>query len=77
MNANTRQSILGWLAALASAAAATLLSAMIYSLVFLKSERSREVAFGILYAFFAMIALPWIQPYAALTVRKNGWMTRG
>ena len=47
------------------------------SLIFLRSERSFEVAFGFLYAYFAMFALPWVQPLATLTVRRNGWMTRG
>jgi hypothetical protein len=42
----------------------------------LRSERSPEVVFGLLYAYFALFALPWVQPYATLTVRHNGWMTR-
>ena len=51
--------------------------ALIYTLIFLRSERSTEALFGVLYAFFAMVALPWVQPFATLTVRRNGWMTRG
>lgn len=61
----------------ARAALATTLIAVLYGLVFLRSERSTEVLFGILYAWFAMFALIWVQPLATLTVRKNGWMTRG
>lgn len=61
----------------ARVALATTLIAVLYGLVFLRSERSTEVLFGILYAWFAMFALIWVQPLATLTVRKNGWMTRG
>ncbi|TNF31887.1 MAG: glycosyltransferase [Deltaproteobacteria bacterium] len=61
----------------ARAALATTLIAVLYGLVFLRSERSTEVLFGILYAWFAMFGLIWVQPLATLTVRKNGWMTRG
>ena len=51
--------------------------ALLYCAVFLRSERSAEAFFGLLYAWFAFIALPWVQPFASLTVRRNGWMTRG
>ena len=61
----------------AQAALATTLIAVMYGLVFLRSERSTEVIFGVLYAWFALFALIWVQPLATLTVRKNGWMTRG
>ncbi len=72
----------GWLLvtyplAFASALAMTALVAVGYGLVYLRSERSSEVAFGICYAFFALILLPWVQPFATLTVRTNRWMTRG
>ena len=51
--------------------------AALYALVFLRSERSTESLFAITYTWFALLALFWIQPLATLTVRKNGWMTRG
>jgi hyaluronan synthase len=44
--------------------------------VFLRSERSLQVVFGLLYSWFALFALSWIQPFATLTVRRNGWLTR-
>ncbi len=50
--------------------------AVIYGLIYLKSERSAQVIYGILYAWFAMVALMWVQPFATLTVRRNGWLTR-
>jgi hyaluronan synthase len=48
----------------------------VYVLYYLRSERSWEFVFGILYAFFSFFALTWIFPYAALTVRARGWLTR-
>ena len=51
--------------------------ALLYSAIYLKSERSAEVVYGFIYAFFALFALPWVQPFATLTVRQNGWLTRG
>jgi hyaluronan synthase len=50
--------------------------ALIYGLVFLRSERSWDACLALLYAWFALLALPWVQPFATLTVRRNGWMTR-
>ena len=48
----------------------------LYSLYFLRSERSREFLFGVLYAYFAFLSLFWIFPYALATVRERSWMTR-
>lgn len=56
---------------------ASTLIALPYAAVYLRSERSTDVLFGVLYGWFAVFALFWIQPLAVLTVRKNGWMTRG
>ena len=53
------------------------LGSLVYALVYLRSERSREVFYGVLYSWYSMFALAWIQPYATLTVRRNSWMTRG
>jgi hyaluronan synthase len=46
---------------------------MIY---FMRSERSFEFLWGVVYAYFAIFALSWIFPYAVATVRKPGWLTR-
>ncbi len=43
---------------------------------FLRMERSLHCLYGIAYAYYAAFALAWILPYAALTVRAKGWMTR-
>jgi len=48
----------------------------LYTLYYLRSERSWDFVFGILYGFFSFFALTWIFPYAALTVRARGWLTR-
>jgi hyaluronan synthase len=48
----------------------------VYVLYYLRSERSWDFMFGILYAYFSFFALSWIFPYAALTLRSRGWLTR-
>jgi hyaluronan synthase len=45
-------------------------------LYYLKSERSTDFVYGILYAYFAVFALPWIFPWALVTIRSRSWMTR-
>jgi hyaluronan synthase len=47
-----------------------------YMLYFLRSERSWDIVYGILYAYFSFFALFWIFPYALLTMRSRAWMTR-
>jgi hyaluronan synthase len=48
----------------------------LYVLYYLRSERSWDFVFGILYSYFSFFALTWIFPYAALTLRARGWLTR-
>jgi hyaluronan synthase len=43
---------------------------------FIRSERSLEFLWGVVYAYFAVFALSWIFPYAVMTVRRPGWLTR-
>lgn len=45
-------------------------------LYFLRSEKSMDFLYGILYAYFGFFALFWIFPYAFLTVRARSWLTR-
>jgi len=47
-----------------------------YMLYYLRSERSWDFLYGILYGYFSFFALSWILPYAACTVRARGWLTR-
>ncbi len=55
---------------------AIMIVSTLYVLYFLRSERSWDFVYGILYAYFSFFALTWIFPYAALTVRARGWLTR-
>ena len=45
-------------------------------LYYLRSERSWDFIYGILYAYFSFFALFWVFPSAVLTVRSRSWMTR-
>ncbi len=56
---------------------ASTLLALPWAVIYLRSERHSDVLYGVLYGWYAIFALFWIQPFAVLTVRKNGWMTRG
>jgi hyaluronan synthase len=42
----------------------------------LHSERSMDLFYGVLYAYFSAFALFWILPYAAFTARSRSWLTR-
>ena len=55
---------------------AIMIVSTIYVLYYLRSERSWDFVYGILYAYFSFFALTWIFPYAACTVRARGWLTR-
>jgi hyaluronan synthase len=55
---------------------AIMVVSIVYVLYYLRSERSWDVVFGVLYAYFSFFALTWIFPYAALTLRARGWLTR-
>ena len=49
---------------------------LLYTLYYLRSERSWDFIYGIFYAYFSFFALTWIFPYAVLTARARSWMTR-
>jgi len=55
---------------------AIMVVATLYALYYLRSERSWDFVFGILYSYFSFFALSWIFPYAMLTLRVRGWVTR-
>ncbi|HXY05813.1 MAG TPA: glycosyltransferase [Burkholderiaceae bacterium] len=52
------------------------IASLFYTLYYLRSERSWEFVFGVVYAYFSSFALVWIFPYALLTVRNRAWLTR-
>jgi len=43
---------------------------------YLRSDRSSEAVWGLLYSYYALFVLLWIDAWAALTVRENRWLTR-
>ncbi len=55
---------------------AIMVASTLYALYYLRSERSWDFAFGILYGYFSFFALTWIFPYSAMTLRARGWLTR-
>ncbi|HTW64689.1 MAG TPA: glycosyltransferase family 2 protein [Bryobacteraceae bacterium] len=56
--------------------AAVGLVSCIYSLFYLRSERSFNIVYGIVFEYFSFFFLFWIFPWAVLTVRVRGWLTR-
>ena len=49
---------------------------LVNMLYFLRSERSFDFLYGVVYSYFAFFALFWIFPYAFFTVRARSWLTR-
>ncbi len=47
-----------------------------YMLYYLRSEKSLDFVYGIVYAYFSFFTLFWIFPYAVMTVRARSWLTR-
>lgn len=47
-----------------------------YSLYYLRSERSFNMVYGVFYEYFTFFCLFWVFPWAVLTVRARGWLTR-
>lgn len=47
-----------------------------YSLFYLRSERSWDALYGVVYAYYAIVGLSWIFPWALVTVRSRAWLTR-
>ena len=52
------------------------LVSVFYSLYYLRSERSMDFLYGVLYSYFGVFLLFWIFPYAVFTVRARSWLTR-
>ena len=55
---------------------ALLLVSAFNMLYYLRGERSWDFIYGIGYSYFSAFALFWIFPYALLTARTQGWLTR-
>ena len=56
--------------------AALLLVSGLNMLYYLRGERSWDFVWGIVYGYFSAFALFWVFPYALLTARTQGWLTR-
>jgi hyaluronan synthase len=52
------------------------LISFIYSLYYLRSERSFNIIYGVFFEYFSFFSMFWIFPLALLTVRSKGWLTR-
>lgn len=42
----------------------------------LRSERSADAFYGLVYSYYSLVALFWIFPVALFTVRSRSWLTR-
>jgi hyaluronan synthase len=52
------------------------LASLVNMFYYLRSERSLDFLYGVLYSYFYLFTLFWIFPYAVLTVRARAWLTR-
>ena len=43
---------------------------------YLRTERSGRFLYGVAYAFYSLLFLQWILPWALVTVRDERWGTR-
>jgi hyaluronan synthase len=48
----------------------------LYTLYYLRSERSWNLVYGIVYGYYSALTLFWIFPFAAFTLRSRAWLTR-
>lgn len=58
------------------AVGAAMAMAMVHAVLYLRSDRSLDATYTILYALFSLFTLQWIYPVAAVTVRQSRWLTR-
>lgn len=49
---------------------------LFYSLYFLRSERSIDFLWAVIFSYFSFFTMFWIFPYAVVTVRARSWLTR-
>jgi hyaluronan synthase len=56
--------------------AGTALVSLVNMIYYLRSERSFDFFYGVLYTYFYLFTLFWIFPYALVTVRARSWLTR-
>lgn len=54
-----------------------LIYALTMSVIYFRNERDSDWVWLLTYQFFWVACLSWIIPYAAMTLRNTGWLTRG
>jgi hyaluronan synthase len=52
------------------------LVSFILTIYYVSVERDLDFVYGVLYSFYAFLLMKWIRPYAFLTLRNGGWLTR-
>jgi hyaluronan synthase len=52
------------------------LGSLLNLVYYLWLERDLEFVYGVIYSYYAFFLLPWIYPYAFVTVRDRHWLTR-
>ena len=55
---------------------AVCLLSFFFTFYYIREEKDLDFTYGILYSYFAFFLLRWIKPYAFLTMRNGGWLTR-
>ncbi len=48
----------------------------VLTLYYISVERDMDFVYGVIYSFYAFFLMKWIKPYAFLTLRNGGWLTR-
>lgn len=55
---------------------AVCLISFILTFYYIREEKDLDFTYGILYSYYAFFLLRWIKPYAFLTMKNGGWLTR-
>jgi hyaluronan synthase len=50
--------------------------AMVMSVIYYMNEKDRDWTWLFVYEFFWVVCLSWVIPYACVTMRNTGWLTR-
>ncbi len=48
----------------------------VLTIYYISVERDMDFVYGVIYSFYAFFLMKWIKPYAFLTLRNGGWLTR-
>ncbi len=52
------------------------ITAFFNTIYYLRTEKSPDFFYGVLYSYYSLVGLTWIFPYAFMTVRARSWLTR-